>query len=167
MSPEATNAIVILTPVIVAVIGAVFAGLRAVAIYYVDLRVHDEQLRKVLEDAINNGLGAVQQAASGATTQMNPVVLPRRTANVPATLVPGVQYVLKHADEAVKRFGVTPEAIAEKLVSRAGLREIDTNIAATASATPGVVPPLAPSAAVTDMPPTDRNRIMVSAGDIR
>jgi hypothetical protein len=155
MQPQSVNTAIELTPIVLALIGGVFAVIRAVAVYYIDKRVHDQQLRELLDHSVVNALGIIQQAASGAAIKSSPHL----AGIVPAKLVPGVQYVLDHAPDAVARWGITPEAIAEKLISRAGLREIDTNIAVSASAaTPVVVPPLAPSSPITEPTAADLNR---------
>lgn len=154
MEPQSVSTAIDMTAIIIAVLGGVFAVIRAVAVYYIDKRVHDQQLREVLENAVGNGLGTIQQAASGAVVKAAPHL------NVPAHLAPGVQYVLDHASEAIDRFGITPEMIAEKMTSRIGLKEIQTNLAATtSSATAAVVPPLAASAPSADAATLNRQEL--------
>lgn len=162
MNQMAVDTAVELTPIILAILGFVFAMIQIVAKYYIDKRTHDAQLRDMLEKAVSNGLGAIQQSASGVVIRASPQLL----GVVPGPLIPGVQYVLNHASEAVERFGITPALIAEKIISRTGLREIDTNIAATASNTPGVIPPLAPSSPITTASVLNRQELeRIMAGE--
>jgi len=136
-----------LTQIILSIIGGIFSVAMAAVPIVVGRYVKDRQMREVLENAVQNSLGVLQQVASGAVVRTAPAfVLPSRYA----ALAPAVQYVLDHAGEAVKHFdGMTPEKIAEKIISRAGLKEVQNNIAATSSPTPAIVPPLAPTAPVT------------------
>lgn len=128
-----------LTPIIVAVIGGVFSILGALAVAIINKYVTDRRMAMVLENAVQNSLGIVQQAATGLATRSAPHV------GVSSDLAPGVQYVLDHAPEAIAHFNLTPDKIAEKIVSRIGLKQIATNIAATtSSASPAIVPPLSP-----------------------
>ena len=55
---------------------------------------------------------------------------------MPEYLAPGVQYVLDHAGSEAERFGLTPESIADKIVAQLGLKNMETNLAITAAATP-------------------------------
>lgn len=144
-------------PLIVAVLGFIFAFIQALSKYYIDKRIHNQQMRELLEKAVQNGLGVIQQVASGAAYKAAPEI----NKLVPPNLAPGVQYVLDHAAEAITHFKLDPAAIAEKLIARAGQREIETNIATTASAgSAAVIPPLAPSLPATDPVPTTRQEAL-------
>jgi hypothetical protein len=50
-------------PVIVALIGGIFSVLGVVVTVLLNKYVKDDQMRKVLETALQNGLGVLQQAA--------------------------------------------------------------------------------------------------------
>lgn len=131
-----------LTEVLASLIGTAGTIIAAVAVALINQRIKDAQLREQLANAARNAVGAVQQGASGMIQRLDP----RLPAGIiPDRLVPGVQYMLEHAGEAVSRFGLTPEKLAEKVVAQIGLKEIDSNIAINASPAPVVVPPLAPS----------------------
>jgi type II secretory pathway pseudopilin PulG len=143
-----------LTAVVIAVIGGVFATIRIVATYMIDKRVKDQQLREVLQAATRNALGVIQQAASGAAVRYSPSL----NGLVPSHLAPGVQYVMDHAGEALRRFNITPEKVAEKIVSQAGRLEIETNIAVSGSSSPVISAPLAPSSPVTGDIAAELNR---------
>lgn len=134
--------VVDLTGVAVAVVGGVFSILGPVALAMVNSHIKDETARNVLDKAITNSLGAMQQAAEASVAAARPSI-----PNVPDHLAPGVQYVLDHAGGELSRLGVTPEAVAGKIQARMGLANIQHNLAVTASATPTVAHPLAAVAA--------------------
>ena len=99
----------------------------------------------MVEKAVQNALGAIQQAAvTGVTTLRPNVPLP---AGTPPGVAIGVQYVLDHAGDEAKNVGITPAAIAGKIVSRIGLAQIQANVAATPALPAGApvvpVPPVA------------------------
>jgi hypothetical protein len=124
MSPE-------WTPIIVAAIGGVFSVLGIVITILGNKYVKDDQMRKVLETALQNGLGVLQQAAKDAV-QLH--ADPKVEAQLPPTTSPqmtaAVQYVVDHADEAVKRFDIAPTMIAQKLVARAGVQDLPNALSA-------------------------------------
>lgn len=133
-----------LTAILVAVIAGVFGVAKIIATWWVQKNIKDAQLRQVLENALTNALGTIQQAASGQIMSSR-LTMPLSDL-IPEHVRPGVQYVLDHASEAVARFGITPDLVADKLIARIGAKEIETNIAVTANpGNPAVVPPLAPS----------------------
>lgn len=154
------SATVDLTQIIVAIITGVFtiivAVLGAVITAIINKYVKDRQAAEVINNAVKNGLGKIQQAgvdlASEEVRKYNPA-LP-----VPEALQPGVQYVLDHATTELKRFPeINAQQIADKFVSKIGLENIKTNRAMTASPAtisvgdvqaPVLVPPLAPVPAV-------------------
>lgn len=127
-----------LTQVIIAVIGGVFtitsAVLGAWITYIIQTKIKDQQAALALSNAVRNSLGKIQQAgqalAEGEIKKLHPHL------NVPDYLAPGVQYVLDHAGTEAQRFGLTPESIADKIVAQLGLKNMETNLAITASATP-------------------------------
>lgn len=131
-----------LTEVLVSLIYVAGPVIGAVAVALINARVKDEQLRQVLANAAKNAVGVVQQAGTGAVRSLDPRI---PAGVVPERLVPGVQYMLDHAGEAVERWGITPEKLAEKITAQIGLKAIESNIAINASPAPVVVEPLAPS----------------------
>lgn len=131
-----------LTEILVSLIGTAGTVIAAVAVALINQRVKDAQLRQVIANAAKNAVGIVQQGATGMVQRLDPRV---PAGLVPERLIPGVQYMLDHAGEAIERFGVTPEKLAEKITAQIGLKEIESNIAINASPAPIVVPPLAPS----------------------
>lgn len=132
-----------LTAILLAVIAGLFGLGKIVITALIERRIKNAEMRDLLEKALDNGLGAIQQAASGQVVAAH-VTLP--AGMVPDRVAPGVQYVFDHAGEALDHFGITAEAVGEKLIARIGKKEIETNIAVTASpASPAIIPPLAPS----------------------
>ena len=87
------------------------------------------------------GVFAMQQASTEAALALGPHCSIR---GVPDSLAPGVQYVLDHAGVEAERFGISPAAIADKVVAQIGLAQIATNQAVAASASPKVPDPLGP-----------------------
>lgn len=127
-----------LTPIIVAVVGGIFSVATVVVGTWVSVFVmnnmKDKQAALAVSNAVKNSLGKIQQAgqalAEGEIQKLHPHL------NVPDYLAPGVQYVLDHAGEEAARFGLTPEAIADKITAQLGLKNMETNLAITQSATP-------------------------------
>jgi hypothetical protein len=159
---DKTQTAIDLLPYLIPLATFVWAVVRAVGIYYVDKRVKNQQLRDDLERALQNGLGVLQQMDSGATMPLSGRA--HIMLNVPGRLAPAVTYVLEHAPAAVKHLGLTPDLIAEQIIARVGRREIDANVALTASsATAAVVPPLAPSHPVTEAPEITRGEALAEA----
>lgn len=129
------------TEIIVSLISLAGVVISAIAVALINRKVQDTVLREVLSNAVKNGVGAIQQGATKMVVAAEPQLV---TGLIPAKLVPGVQYVLDNAGEAVKRFGQTPEIIASKLVAQLGLGEIETNLAVSASPPPIAIPPMTP-----------------------
>jgi hypothetical protein len=128
-----------LTGVAVAATGGFFTILGSVLLALINSHLKDKAAREVLTGAVKNSLGAIQQAATSEIQALKPAL-----PGVPASLAPGVQYVLDNAGDEAARLGVTPDVIAQKIEAKIGLANIATNLATTANATPDVVPPLAP-----------------------
>lgn len=127
-----------LTGLAVAVTGGLFSTILAVALAWVNGHVKDAAARSVLDNAVKNSVGAIQQAATSVIQRAAPAI-----PGVPTSLAPGVQYVLDQVPDALTRLGVTPQALAAKVEAQIGLKNIETNIATTSSTQPeAVVPPL-------------------------
>ena len=126
------------TQIILAIISGFFSivvtVLGAWVTYIVNKNIKDKQAALAVSNAVKNSLGKIQQAgqalAEGEVQKLHPHL------NVPEYLAPGVQYVLDHAGSEAERFGLTPESIADKIVAQLGLKNMETNLAITAAATP-------------------------------
>lgn len=147
-----TQVLIAIVTSALSIIGAVLAAAVPILI---NKYVQDRNAARVIETAVQNSLGKLQQAGIDLAT--HEIQNYRPSMPVPASLQPGLQYVIDHAGPELSRLGVTPQSIADKIVSRIGLENIKTNQALTASATPAnvgdltlpvVAPPLAPVPAV-------------------
>jgi len=110
-----------LTGIIVAVIGGVFSIAALVVGAWISSRMKDAQSAAVLGAAVKNALGAMQQAAAGVITAQHPTITIPPMPGASPQLAVGVQYVLDHAGGEAARFGVTPDAIADKISAQIGL----------------------------------------------
>jgi hypothetical protein len=125
-----------------------------VATYLINRRIKDQQLRDVMANVIENGLGVAQQAATGTVLRVNPQL----RGVVSGKWAPGVQYVLNHAAEAITRFHISAERIEEKLIAAEGKKEIQSNMALTASSTPLAVSPIGPMPSSQEITAAELNR---------
>jgi hypothetical protein len=139
-APADAKGTIELTPIIVALINLIFPLVGAIATGLINARIKDQRLANQLSNAVQNALGTVQQNAINSLQGKSELKL---EVNDPA-VQKGVEYVLANATEAIKRFDVPPERIAEKILAKVGLAAIETNRAATQSSLPGVSGPLAP-----------------------
>lgn len=129
-----------LTTVASTVIAGVFTVLSIVIPLLLQKYLTNKQSAATLSTAIDNSLGAIQQAAQNAVLSASPKIsIPGVSPEVAA----GVQYVLDHAGAEAARFNITPIAIAEKISAKIGLANIQTNIATSSSPGPTTAP-LAP-----------------------
>ena len=129
-----------LTGVAVAATGGFFSVLGIVISLWLSNHIKNQTDAATISNAVKNSLGAIQQAATSQIQVFHPQI-----PNVPASLAPGVQYVIDHAGDEMKRAGITPEAVASKIEAQVGLANIANNIAVSSNATPVVMEPLAPS----------------------
>lgn len=130
------------TTVIVAVVGAAFPVLGAIATYLINKNMKDTAAAATLDAAVKNSLGAIQQAVeTGITKSRSQGLVPGMSAET-AT---GVQYVLDHAGTEAKRLGISEAAVADKVIARVGLAKI----AAAESATTTTVKSPTPVAVTT------------------
>lgn len=136
-----TTAILVIV-VVLPVVGLVFSVMRVLSAYWLKKHLSDQELAAQLSNAFNNSLGAVQQ---GVSRMIIPPSVAVATSAVPERLQPGVQYVINNAEEALARWPMSPERMAEKIVAREGLKEIETNLAVAGSEAPVAVPPLTPA----------------------
>jgi hypothetical protein len=118
-------------PVINTVIAGVFSVLGIVITILCNKYIKDAQMRSVLEAALQNGLGVLQQAAKdGVQLEADPKVEAQLPPTTSPQMTAAVQYVVDHADEAVKRFDIAPTMIAQKLVARAGVQDLPNALSA-------------------------------------
>lgn len=106
------------TSIAVATIGALFTVIGSVAVALINARMKDKTSAQALDNAVTNGLGAIQQAAD-AHLATHPAQT--EVPGINAAMAAGLQYVLDHAGDEAKRFGITPAAIVDKLNARLGL----------------------------------------------
>lgn len=137
-----------LTGIATTLIAGVFSILAVVIPMLINARMKDTAAAAALSSAVKNSLGALEQASSSAVVSAKPVVT---IPGVSAALAPGVQYVLDHAGEEASRFGVTPEAIADKISAQIGLAKIAAGTAVTLPP-PTPAPPPSSSATVVPIP---------------
>lgn len=145
----------LLTAIVTGILGVIGTVLSIVVPIVVNKYVQDKKAAEILEKALRNSLGKLQQA--GVDLASDAIRNYRPGLPIPAALQPGLQYIADHAAEEANRLGISQESIADKIVSRIGLENIATNKAATASPStvsvgdvqaPVVVPPFAPVPAV-------------------
>jgi len=128
-----------LTGIACSIIAGVFSVLAIVLPLLISSRIKDAQAASTLSAAVRNSLGAMQQAGTEAARELHPhITIP----GVPDSLRAPTQYVLDHAGTEAARFGITPLAIADKVLAQAGLAEIATNTAVAGSALPVIPAPL-------------------------
>lgn len=127
-----------LTQIVISLINLAFPAVAAVATYLINANVKNQQMATLLSNAIQNGLGVVQQRAA-ATARQAGLTIDVGSPEIKA----GVDYVLDNAREAIAHFKIPNERIAQKLSAKLGLAEIATNLAATASPMPVIVEPMA------------------------
>lgn len=135
-----------LTPLLTQLIGGVFSVaaiiIGAWATAFFTRNIKDRQAAAVIEATVKNSLGKLQQAGADLASEEIRQYNPRLP--VPEALGPAVQYAVDHAGDEMRRLGITPEAVADKIVREIGLKNIESNLATTASANALVAPPLAP-----------------------
>lgn len=117
------------TEIMLAIVAGVFSILGPVAAYWFQQHVKDQQAAQVIQNAVHNALGAIQQAAERGIRSSHQV---------------GVSYVLDHAGEEAARLGISSAAIADKISAQIGLQHISTNAAIAASPLPLAPKPLDP-----------------------
>jgi hypothetical protein len=135
-----------LTPIILAIIAGVFATLKLLIDAYAAKAIKDKQSAAVLDSAVGNALGAMQQEAEAFAATGTHAIALGAPPGVSPTMAVGVQYVLDHAGDEAARFGITPASIAGKIGARIGLANIESNIAVAASPadTPAPLAPIVP-----------------------
>lgn len=109
-----------LTAIILAIIGGAFSIIVAIATAVINSRMKDGSAKDTIRAAVQNGLGAMEMATRGLVKDIKPEV---QLLGVTPKMQIGVQYVLDHAGEELGRFGITPAAVADKLVAQIGLDE--------------------------------------------
>jgi hypothetical protein len=127
-----------LTGIATTLIAGIFAVLGVVVPLMINKHVTDATAKATLATAVKNSLGALAQAATTTVSTFKPAVT---IPGVPATLQPGVDYVLANAGAEAARFGITPVTIAAKIDAQLGLVKIAASVAPVvpAPAAPPVV----------------------------
>ena len=110
-----------LTGLAVSVVGGIFSVLGIVLTAVINSRMKDTQAAATLGAAVKNALGVMQEVSTGAIVALHPSVgLPGVTPEMGT----GIQYVMDHAGAEAARFGITQEAIAEKIQAQLGLQSL-------------------------------------------
>ncbi len=107
-----------LTAVAVAAVGALLTIVGAVATAQINARMKDKQAAATLTAALANAQGAMKQALDEGIRSSVPQI------KISGTMAVGVQYMVDHAGEEMARFGITPEAIADKLNAKLGVAKL-------------------------------------------
>ena len=115
-----------------AAISFFFAVVGPLMLLWLRSHMKDRQSADVLDSAIQNALGAAEEAARGAVTQIDPRV---RAAGLSPDMQVRVQYVMDHAGDEAARFGITPSGVAAKIAARLGGLSLDASTTASANAT--------------------------------
>ena len=115
------------TQIIISLVGGVFSVASVALVGLINSRMKDKQAADVLSAAVTNSLGAMRQAAEKTVTEISPRV---DTFGMGKDMKIGVAYVLDHAGTEAKRFGIGPEAIAEKINARLGNAKLASDIGA-------------------------------------
>lgn len=136
--PPATIVPIDLTNILNTIITGIFGIMTILLSIVINKYVKDKSAAAVLANAVVNSLGAAEQAAKGIVVSVGPkVTLP---AGVPAALLPQLQYVVDHAGEEATRLGITPTAIASKIVAQQGLvADAQAKAVALVVATPATI----------------------------
>jgi hypothetical protein len=130
-----------LTGVAVSLIGAFASIVGAVFLAWLQSHMKDQQAAATIGTAVQNAVGAMQQAAQSGIGALKPSV---NIPGMPPNMQVGVQYVLDHAGDELKRYtDITPDKIADKIKAQIGLYNIDSNVN-TAAAPGPTTPPMAP-----------------------
>lgn len=108
------------TAIILALIGGAFTIVGAIATAVINSRMKDDSSKETIRAAVQNALGAMEMATKGLVKDIKPEV---QLLGVTPKMQTGVQYVLDHAGDELARFGITPAAVADKLVAQIGLDE--------------------------------------------
>lgn len=139
-----------LTPYLVPLFVVTLNIIGGVAVGLINSKMKKSQMRDLLSAALTNALGKIQVAGAAEITAAQ-VKIP----GVSPAIAVGVQYVLDHAGEAAAHFGLTPESIADSILARIGVQNIETNKAIAASPSAEAPAPLAP------VPATSNGKISV------
>lgn len=119
-----------LTGLAASIATSIFAILTVVIRNEINARIKNRFLNDLLETTVENALGKMQQATDkqiAEAVELHP--------NIENPLIAvGVNYVLNHAQEAVK--GLDTGLVAEKIEAKLGLANIATNLALTQSNLP-------------------------------
>ena len=128
-----------LTGVAVAFVGGVFSIVGTVFLAWLKSHLKDKQAAAVIGDAVQNALGAMQQAATAGVERIKPAV---QLPGVPEDMAVGVQYVLDNAGPELARYAdITPARIADKIGAQIGLTKIAATVHGPVVLTPEMKAP--------------------------
>lgn len=135
------------TTIAATVISGILTVVGSVFLAWLSSHMKDQAAAKVIGNAVQNALGAVQQAAT-VGLQAHPLQM--TIPGISPSTAAGVQYVLDNAKPEIARFSsITPATIASKIEAQIGLGKIDTanNVAVAAAGATMVSAPVAAPAA--------------------
>ena len=126
---------------IAATLATLIFGVATRVVYaLIEAHIKNATMRDVLESALGNALGKMQQATQAEIAQSADL---HPTISNPLIAV-GVRYAISHASEAIDHFGLAPDALADKIEARLGVAQIKTNLAVAGSSLPATPAPLDP-----------------------
>ena len=127
-----------LTQIAIALISTVGSIVAIVFPWWLSNHMKDQAAAAAINTALQNGLGAMQQAVQQQVQSVHPkVTIP----GVNPILAAGIGYVLDQVPAELARFpAITQQLIAEKLSAREGVANIQANVATASSPTPSPKP---------------------------
>lgn len=135
MSSALAQTLAELAVALIGFVGSMFLG-------WLRSHIKNQQAYDVLSHALENALGAAQNAAQQGIKSYSSDT-PLSAGNVPPALRPAFTYMMNHAGDEMLRLGITEEAMVEKLQARLGRLNIASNVG-TAASTGATAAPLAP-----------------------
>lgn len=107
------------TQIIIAIVGGILSIVGTVFLAWLQKHMKDQTAAATIGTAVNNALGAVQQAVD-AGIKSHP--LQAQIPGITPAAAAGVQYVLDNAGSELARFtDITPATIASKIDAKIGL----------------------------------------------
>jgi hypothetical protein len=124
------------TQIVIAIVGGILSVVGTVFLAWLQSHMKDQAAAATIGNAVNNAIGAVQQAAD-AGIKSHP--LQAQIPGITPAAAAGVQYVLDNAGPELQRFAdVTPATIAAKIDAKIGLTKIGQS---TVTVTPIIAAP--------------------------
>jgi hypothetical protein len=110
-----------LTPILLAMLSGLFTIFGII----INKRMKDAKDSDTMRAAVLNSIGAAAQAARGIIVQVGPKIA---NPGIPENLMPNLQYALDHAGDEFARAGISPIAVASKIVAQQGLLSVDESL---------------------------------------